>query len=109
MSPLVYIGGGVAALGIGVGAVTGLMAMSKASSVKDACNGTTCPRSIDGDLSSGRTMGNISTIAFAVGGAGLATMVVGLVIGGHKESPPTSTARVSPWIGLGSAGVIGSF
>jgi hypothetical protein len=110
LGPLVYVGGGVAVVGLGVGAVTGLMAMSKASSVKDACNGTTCPRSVDGDLSSGRTLGNVSTIAFVVGGAGLATLIVGLVLHNRHGSESTAqTAWVTPWVGVASAGVSGAF
>ncbi len=66
---LVYGGLGLAATGIAVGAVTGLLAMGKASSVHDACrNGLSCPRSIEDDLQTGRTMGNVSTILVRRGG-----------------------------------------
>ncbi len=105
LSPLVWIGGGVGAVGIAVGASTGIVAMSKASAVKNACYGLLCPYSIDGDLSSGRTLANVSTIAFAVGGAGVATMVVGFFLGGHRQE----AARLAPWVGPGSAGVGGTF
>jgi hypothetical protein len=108
----VWIGGGVAAAGAVVGAVTGLMAMSKAQSVQSACSGLECPRSIDSDLSSGRTLADVSTVAFAVGGAGLVTMVVGLVVGGGKTEPAaagTAGATIAPCLGIGAGGVRGTF
>jgi hypothetical protein len=109
-NPLVYAGFGTAVAGVAVGSVTGLLSLSKASSVKSACDGTLCPRSIDSDLQSGRTLGTVSTIAFVVGGAGLAAGVVGLLITPHKESPPAATtSSVTPWIGPGSAGLAGRF
>jgi hypothetical protein len=97
-------------LGASIGTITGLSAMSKASSVKDACNATTtCPRSAQGEFDSGRTLGDVSTVAFVVGAAGAATMVIGLVLGSDKHGDSTATASVNPWIGVGSVGVEGRF
>lgn len=59
---LVYIGFGVGAVGVAVGTVTGIMALSKASTVNSACTGTVCPVSARSDVTSGRTLGTISTI-----------------------------------------------
>jgi hypothetical protein len=86
--------------------------MSKASSVHGACNGLQCPRSIDGDLSSGRTLADESTVAFVAGGVGLAAMVVGFVIGGGRAEPATTAttgATVAPWLGVGAGGLRGTF
>jgi hypothetical protein len=106
---LVYGGFGLAGVGIVAGTVTGLLAMGKASSVNDACHSTlNCPRSIDGDLSTGRTMGTVSTIAFAAAGVGAVVGVVGLVLGGKKEAPPHAAAWVAPWVLPGGAGVSGT-
>jgi hypothetical protein len=107
MSPLVYVGFGTGATGIAVGSITGLLSLSKASSVKNACDGLTCPRSVDGDLQSGRTLGTVSTIAFAVGAAGVVVGVVGLVLKPHKEAAPA--ASVNAWVGPGSMGLAGRF
>jgi len=109
LGPLVYAGFGVAVAGAAVGSVTGLMSLSKASAVKNACDGTTCPRSIDGDLTSGRTLGTVSTIAFAVAGAGAVAGVIGLIVAPHHEPPAPSAAWIRPWVGPGSAGVTGGF
>ncbi|HEY1698045.1 MAG TPA: hypothetical protein VGG39_38055 [Polyangiaceae bacterium] len=109
--PLVYAGFGVAAAGLVTGTVTGILAFSKASSVKNACDGLTCPPSVDGDLHTGRTMGTVSTIAFVVAGAGAAAGVIGLLIAPHhaESATPAPTASFTPWIGPGSAGVSGRF
>ena len=109
VGPLVYAGFGVAVVGVVVGTVTGFMSLSKASDVKNACDGTTCPRSIDGDLQSGRTLGNVSTISFAVAGAGAVVGVIGLLVAPHRERAPDAAAWIAPWIGPGSAGVGGAF
>ena len=57
------IGFGLAAAGAVVGSLTGVLALSRGSSVQNAGDGLVCPRSVDGDLSSGRTLATVSTIA----------------------------------------------
>ena len=110
LGPLVYAGFGTAAAGLVAGTVTGLMSLSKASTVSSACDGTTCPRSVDGDLQSGRTLGTVSTIAFVAAGAGAALGVVGLLIRPHDESAvPAATSSITPWLGPGCAGLTGRF
>lgn len=105
---LVYGGFGLAAAGVIAGSVTGVMALSKASSVKNACAGLDCPRSVDGDLSSGRTLGTVSTIAFIAAGVGAATGVIGLALHPHQESAGATTAWVAPWVGPGGGGLAGA-
>jgi hypothetical protein len=105
---LMGVGFGLGGVGLLVGAITGGIAMSKASSVSAACQGLTCPRSVDSDLSSGRALGNASTAMFVVGGAGVVVGVVGVVLA-RKSKPPSDAARVTPWVGLGRAGLAGSF
>jgi hypothetical protein len=107
-SPLVYAGFGVGAVALVAGAVTGVLAFSKASSVSGACSGLTCPRSVDGDLQTGRTMGDVSTIAFAVAGAGAAVGVAGLFLSTRETASP-KVAHVEPWISPGVAGLRGEF
>jgi hypothetical protein len=105
-SPLVYIGFGVAGAGVLVGSITGIMALSKKSSVDDDCVDDRCPPSTHDDIDSGRTLGDVSTIAFIVGGAGAAVGVYGLFSGG---APEAEKAGAQPFVGLGSAGVRGRF
>lgn len=106
-SPLVWVGFGVAGAGLIAGSITGLMAFGDASSVKNACNGTTCPKSVDSDLQGGRTLGWVSTIAFITAGVGAGLGVAGIFL--SKKGASTTAARVEPWVGVGSAGLRGSF
>lgn len=107
-SPLVYVGFGTAIVGLTVGTITGLVALGAASKAKDNCPNTACPTQdkLD-DVDSGRTMGTISTIGFAVMGAGIAVGVVGLLSSGKTSgtSAPAKTGRVV----FGPGGVGGSF
>jgi hypothetical protein len=124
---MIWGGFGLAGAGIIAGSVTGLLAISKANSIKSnsgACQntsgGTECNASENGDLSSGKTMATVSTISFIVAGVGAAVGVTGFFVGGGSSAPSakpadapasdqTSKATVIPWIGLGSAGVSGTF
>jgi hypothetical protein len=111
-SPLVLGGFGVAAVGVIAGGVTGFLAMSKASSAKSSCVNSECPPSTHSDIDSGKSMATISDIAFAVGIVGAGVGVYGLLTAGHKDAPPSdesARAEVTPWLGLGSAGVAGRF
>jgi hypothetical protein len=104
-SPLVWIGFGTAGVGVAVGAITGLMALGKASSAKSACPDLGCPsQSALDDVDSGRTLGTISTIAFVVGGVGAIVGVYGLVAPRNK-----SDASVSVTLGPRGGALVGSF
>jgi hypothetical protein len=77
---LVYGGFGTAVIGLGVGAVTGLMTLSKTSTLKDTCTSDgRCPPSSKSDIDGASTTATISTVGFAVGAAGLVAGVIGLV------------------------------
>lgn len=78
-STWLYVGLGTTGVGILTGTITGILALSKAHSLESQCVGSACPRSAESDLSSSRSMGTISTIAFAVAGAGVVLAVVSLV------------------------------
>lgn len=124
------IGFGVGVVGAGVGTVTGLMSLSKTSSLKDQCPNNQCPATVyDGssfqsDKNTASTLGTVSTIAFIVGGAGVVVGVVGLFLpqghasahattGESDHTNPAKTGWISPWVapaaGGGAAGLIGAF
>jgi tetratricopeptide (TPR) repeat protein len=91
LSPLVYAGFGTAAVGLVVGSVTGVLALSKASTAKQGCANGECAdqASLDAAQAS-RSMGTISTIGFAVGVVGAGVGIAGLVWG--NPSAGTSVA-----------------
>jgi hypothetical protein len=123
----------VGGVGLAVGGITGIMTLSKASSVKKECPKMVCTQDPGiSDLNSGNSLATVSTIGFAVAGAGAALAVVSLIIGhkaaeaapanappadpdaapaGDAPAPPAAEShlRVSPWVGIGSAGVFGTF
>lgn len=86
MSPLVFVGFGVAAAGAAVGTITGIMALGAGSDAKEACPAQKCrdQKALDSAIS-GQTLGTVSTIAFVAAGAGAALGVYGLVWGGAKS------------------------
>jgi len=104
---------GIGGAGIVVGSVFGGLALGTKSSLDSACpTKTSCPPSSQSDIDALATRATVSTIGFGVG-------VAGVLIGGvllataHGEAPPTIApprgAHWSPWIGLGAAGVGGTF
>jgi hypothetical protein len=83
---------GVGALGVGVGAVTGLMAIGKARAIKDNCEGEHCLAS---DADEGRAATRLATasdIGFAMGGVALGTWAVRIWV--SPSLPDSKTAGV---------------
>ena len=103
---LVLGGFGIGLVGVAVGSVTGMMSLSKTSTLKEQCPNDRCPAALEDDLASARTLATVSTIAFVIAGAGIVAGVVGLVA--LKPHRPAE-ARIVPWIGVGAAGLSGSF
>jgi hypothetical protein len=110
---LTYAGFGLAIVGIGVGAVTGIMSMSKVSDIKPDCPDNKCPQSRAADIDNARKLGNISTVGFVAGGVGLVAGIIGLVMsGGNKESSSPGTSalvKTKPLVGAGFIGLDGTF
>ena len=96
VSPLVFIGFGVAAAGAAVGAITGLMTMGAADEAKTTCPNLLCSRKALDDIEAGRTLGTVSTVAFIAAGAGAALGVYGLVAGGGKSAPKAAAISIGP-------------
>lgn len=105
---LPYVAFGAGALGLGVGTVAGLIVGSKSSDLSSNCRGDGgCPKTQESTLDSAQTWATVSTIGFIVGGAGIATGVVLLLIGSPGKSASRGTVR--PLVGAGFAGVDGTF
>lgn len=109
LSPLVYVGFGVAAVGTGVGVGFLLEQKSIEDEVRRTCLPAGCvassanlQRKEDADRA-----GLISAIGFVAGGVGLATAVTLWVLDETAESE--TAAHVRPYVGVGSFGVSGRF
>lgn len=119
-SGLATVGFAVAGVGAAIGVVGGLVAISGKNELDDACppapNGTkTCGADDHDTLDSARTWGTVSTVSFVVAGVGLVAGLVGTLSSRSSTgavSPPTRTApapRITPVLGLGGAGIHGTF
>jgi hypothetical protein len=111
----------VGGLGLGVGAVTGAMSLSKVAEIEEHCpedaSGVKrCDPALEPDADTARTLGTVSTVSFVIGGVGVATGVILLVLR-SQEQPPTQPqvsrrAQAVTWapvIGSRYLGVQGTF
>jgi len=107
---LAYVGGGVAALGLVVGSVSGISAISHKNAAKKGCVDGNCPRSTWSDLDSARSMATASTVGFVVGAIGLIAGAGALLLD-DEPRPSQKAFTVSPIVGAQSARltIAGSF
>jgi hypothetical protein len=107
----------VGGAGLVVGTTFGILALSTKSTLNGECgpDKTACPPAANSDISSLKTQATLSTIGFGVGIAGVAIGIILLATSHGSEAPPpappspAASLRVSPWIGVGAAGLEGSF
>jgi hypothetical protein len=98
----------VGGVGLGVGAVSGIVASSKKSDLEGVCGDIAhCPESARGDVDSYNTLRTVSTIGFIGGGVGVAAGAVLLLTAPRSASG--TRGRVQPYVGIGHAGVRGAF
>jgi hypothetical protein len=106
MSPLVIPGFATAIAGIGVGTVTGIVALSTKSDLTSKCPDNHCGPADHDTLDRGLAMGTASTIGFIVGGVGALVGVWGLT---HPVLVTKTTAGARPFVGAGTVGIHGTF
>jgi hypothetical protein len=98
----------VGAAGLGLGAVTGVLAFVKIHDVQSRCAGVRCPPSEQANVDAAGTLGNVSTISLVLGGVGVAAgtvILISLRPGGNTPRAAGAALRV----GLGRFDVEGSF
>lgn len=102
---------GIGGAGVVVGSIFGIMALGTKSSLDDACpDKKMCPPSSQPDIDALSTRATLSNVGFGVGIVGIAVGTVLLVTArGGETRPAAASIRVSPWLGLGTAGVGGTF
>lgn len=91
---LMWTGFAVAAAGVTAGAATGIWAYERTALAYEQCDGSVCPEDVSDDIEQARLAGTISTVAFVVGGAGLALGIWQAVTLG--TSPRMALPRAAP-------------
>lgn len=116
-SPLGTIGFVVAGVAGGIGAAAGLAAMSTKSDLDRECTNKQCGTDQHDELDRARTLGNVSTGMFIVGGIGLGVGIYGVLSNANRSpsasaptrAAPLKRASISPDFGPMGVGVHGSF
>jgi hypothetical protein len=97
---LAYVAVGIGGVGLALGAITGLWALSRTNSIKDGCTGNVCPAGDASRAESARRLATWSTIGFIAGGVGLASGAVLLWISPAPLVQPDRQTRSPVAIGL---------
>jgi len=107
-----YVSLGVGAAGVMTGGVLGLLTLNQHKTLQVQCPGGVCPPDKQADLKSAKQLGNFSTIAFGIGGAGLVLGTVLLFTAGsstsdHAQAPaPRFAGIASARVGIGPGQVV---
>lgn len=116
LSPLVFVGYGTAGVGLLVGTITGIVALSADQAAQEGCVGTRCPLANKSDAERALMLADVSTASFIVAGAGAAVGTVALVALGSAgtDDSPRSAAdgrgfEVRALLGPGTVGIRGTF
>lgn len=117
--PVVYVGFGVAAVGVAVGSITGAISLDKAAEAKEFCEGNACSPEAEEPLNESITLAHVSTASFVVGGlgaaAGATALILTLLEDGEAsdqdgdDSEPDDDVDMEVDMGLGWIGLRGTF
>ena len=102
----------VAGVGVGVGAITGILAKVAVDDIKSRCtDGGHCLREDEPKAAQAQTFITVSTIGFVAGGAAAVTGVALLLLrpGAAPPEPRSEGASVRVLVGPGSAHLVGRF
>jgi hypothetical protein len=107
---------GAGAVGLAVGSVFGILALGTKSTLDGACVNKSCPASSQSDINSLGTNATISTIGFGVGIVGVAVGTILFVTSSGSSNSTSASIKAkalqphaTPYLGLGTAGLTGTF
>jgi hypothetical protein len=100
---LLWIGLGVAVVGVAAGSVSGVRSLSLTKSAEQHCDGSRCSPAAQPDIDSAKTWANVSNVAFGVAAAGL-TVATWQWFAHRNER---RTPRVA--VGVGHVALVGAF
>jgi hypothetical protein len=117
VSKIAWVGFGVGGVALAAGVITGAVALVKGDELEDECQEDylsgelqqdVCHAAQQDDLRAGEVVAHISTVSFAVAGAGVAMGVIGLLVGrgdDEDDDGKDEGARWRPLLGPAFAGV----
>jgi hypothetical protein len=107
----ILAGFGTAAVSVAVGSISGILTLSRAGSLKDACTPDgRCPATSQSDLDSASTLGTVSTVMFGVALVGVAVGTATYVLWKPNPSAVASDSRPGGVRILPCAtGIVGTF
>jgi hypothetical protein len=89
-------------------AAFGILALKTNSTLSDECSRGACPSSASSTVSKLTLYQDLTDVGLGVAVAGVALGTI-LFATEHGSSSKTGSRHVDPWIGMGAAGVRGSF
>lgn len=108
LGPFAYAGFGVGAAGFVVGTVLAGATLSKASSISVDCGTTACVQSAKDATHSARDLGTAAVVSYTLAAAGVGVGLADILL--YKPGRATeSDHELRAWIGVGVAGLRGSF
>jgi hypothetical protein len=109
---LAYVMLGVGTLGVGVGAVFGIQALTKKSQLEKACPANRCQPSEQEDLDAAKSAGTVSTIGIAAGAGALALGGILLLVarpGNAAKGTSAASIQLRGTVTPTSLGLSGTF
>jgi len=103
-----YVAFAAGTAGVGMIVAFGILSLQENSTLSHACTGGNCPPGDAATLSSLKLYENMADVGIGVAAAGLVTGIL-LFVTDKPSSSSSASRRVEPFLGLGSAGVRGSF
>ncbi len=106
---LMWGGASLAAAGLVVGSVTGVMAVRRSSDLRSTCPDAGCPPERQDDFDAAHSLATISNVAFALGIIGLGVGTYGYIT--YHAAPANHSSGTAVWraIGPGTVALHGAF
>jgi hypothetical protein len=105
-----YVSFGTSAAGLVLGTITGALALSTKQTAEAGCTNGRCPPSTWESIDRAHTYATISTVGFATFGAALGLGFTSLALAPTRDaSSGNNSVRVRPTVGVGYAGIDGTF
>jgi hypothetical protein len=100
---------GVGGAALVAGGITGIMTFTTQSDLATKCPNNVCGPESHDELVTANTLATISTVSFVGAGVCAVAGLVSFLLDKPHAAPAQTGARLEPWVGVGAAGVRGTF